>query len=265
MKKLMSLLFLFLLCFGNTEAQNRRAALQVRLQTNQAITVAVDGRYFRRFGNVLTIGDLPPGRHELKVYRYFPVDDSRYRPFARNTAHARLVYKGRISIAPSRMYYCLVDPDYGTMKVRESGMVALDGNEKNYPVATDPVFSDGAQSSSTSAPGQQEGSNAEDNSVIAYDKGNMLQQQQLNQLQQNVSRKITDTDKLKLIKESLANTALSTQQLAAMLGWLTFEDSRLDLAKWSYASIVDKNRFIDGIQQQFNYDSSLQELKDLAR
>src|ERR1700739_549424 len=42
--------------------------LKVHLSDNSPITVSVDGRYYNRRGTSITVGDLPPGTHFLRIF-----------------------------------------------------------------------------------------------------------------------------------------------------------------------------------------------------
>jgi hypothetical protein len=214
-------------------AQEGRGAIQVRLKDNNPLTVVIDGRHYRRYGNTLTIGNLPEGRHELKVYRFYPSNDARYRDFGYNRSHARLVYRGKIRVEAGRMYYCSVDPQYNTMNVRESGMVALEGDAGNYPIRSESVFSD-----SPNAIEEQSGRG------IAYpEQINLLKATQMEALRQSVVTKPGDLDKLKQMQQYLEHRSMESAQVVTMLEWLNFESTRLEFAKWAYSKVVDQDNY----------------------
>lgn len=211
-------------------AQDNRAAIQVKLSDNSLITVVIDGRQYRRYGNTLTIGNLPEGRHELKVYRFFPANDPKYRSFGYNRSHAQLAYRGKIRVYAGRMYYCTVDTRYNTLQVRESGMLALEDNPDNHPIRSESIFSD-----STSA--------TEDRGLAFLEHTNQLKDTQLESLRQGVATRIADTEKLKQMKQYLENRSFESAQAAAMMGWLNFEATRLEFAKWAYSHILDQDNY----------------------
>jgi hypothetical protein len=230
MNKIIIVLIALLCGTSAAMAQDGRAAMQVKLSDNSLVTVVIDGRQYRRYGNTLTIGNLPAGKHEVKVYRFYPANDPGYRSFGYNRSHARLLYRGKLRVAANRMYYCVVDTRYKTMDVRESGMLALDNNPGNHPIRSESVFSDSVGSNS-------------DHGLAFTEQTNQLKDAQLESLQQSVVTKLADTEKLKQIKDYLEKRSVTSEQVATMMGWLNFEATRLELAKWAYSHVIDQDTY----------------------
>lgn len=273
MNRFLSGLFLLLFCTQSVFAQYHadRSALRFRTKTNRPLTVVIDGRHFKRYGTVLTIGDIPPGMHRVKIYYYYPGGNSGgYRTYR---AHAELIYQGRIRVAPATMYYCVIDGEYGKMNVRESHMVSLDANEETYPIN---IHIDEERPEDLSRRYKYEDRDRERERQRAEDKkgrsGDIsfnnnepttaaLTREQMVTLRKSVDEKITDNDKLTLMQQYLRNKSMTTEQVSVMLDWLTFEASRLELAKTCYDKVSDNENYLQ-IANKFTFQNSKKELED---
>jgi hypothetical protein len=78
-------------------------------------------------------------------------------------------------------------------------------------------------------------------------------------VEQKVKDKITDTDKLKQLQSSLKKKSFDTNQLTQMMGWLNFEQSKLEFAKWAYTHTTDKNNFAE-VENKFSDNNNRNEL-----
>jgi len=231
MKRILTVVTTFFCLLQTAEAQEQRAAMQVKLTDNQLLTVVVDGRHYKRYGSTLTIGNLPAGKHEVKVYRFFPSNDPGYRSFGYNRSHAKLAYTAKIRVENNKMYYVTVDPRYKKMQLRESGMLAADGTANNYPIRSQSVFSDSDDATGNS------------NNVVYPEQINVLREPKMKSLGESVASKPGDMDKLKQMKQYLETRSLESAQVSAMMDWLNFEATRLDFAKWAYRHVIDQDNY----------------------
>jgi hypothetical protein len=79
-----------------------------------------------------------------------------------------------------------------------------------------------------------------------------------------VKDRVTDTDKEALLKKELEDRGLRTAQVRDMLGWLSFETTRLDFAKWAYNQVIDRDIYRH-LEDVFSFDGSKEEFRKLAR
>jgi hypothetical protein len=73
-----------------------------------------------------------------------------------------------------------------------------------------------------------------------------------------------ENTKLTMAKIMLKNNALSTPQLATLIGAFSFESNKLELAKLAYPKLTDKDSFTD-IMSAFSFTSSKEELMKLVK
>jgi hypothetical protein len=261
MKKIAAFSFLLMAASGPLAAQeNNRSALRVRMTDNRPLTLVIDGRHFQRYGNVLTVGDLPPGRHDIRVYYYYPATAGNgYKGYR---AKAQLVYSGTMRLEPSSMYYCTVDGDYGKMQVRQSHVVSLNDGERNYPIDNDEEFTDPTVRHGYKL--EEPKPKAEDparSGALSYNNDfNLLSQQQLDELKQKADEQLVDADKIKLMEAYLKGRSFSTAQVGVMMNWLNFETARLDFAKWCYGKVSDSEHFLQ-LKDQFTFQDNKTELE----
>ena len=86
----------------------------------------------------------------------------------------------------------------------------------------------------------------------------------LNDLKTRADGRITDTEKLKLLKSVLSDYTYSSAQVRTITGWLAFEDSKLNFAKWSYDKITDKQDYWK-LEDIFTYSTSKDEFNKFIK
>lgn len=221
MKKLLGIYLLFFTLISSAFARNdERSVLEIRLNDHSPLIVTVDGRNYDKHGRTVTVGNLPRGWHDLKVYQYLEYKDGGGR--------AKFIYKGRIRINAGTVTKCIVDVQSRRMRINtmdiEDAYVEYDRPEDNDH----------------------------------YENDNQLRNDDLKDLQARVEDRITDTERLKLMKSVLSDRAYFSVQVRTMLDWLAFEGSRLDFAKWSYERIIDKQDYWK-LEDVFTFSSSKDE------
>jgi hypothetical protein len=88
----------------------------------------------------------------------------------------------------------------------------------------------------------------------------ILSPQDITSLQQNVKAQLYDKRKLAMLKTALPNAGIMTLDLKALMGLLTSEHARLQLAKFAYPYTCDKHNYHQ-LQDAFRYNSSMLDLK----
>jgi hypothetical protein len=84
-----------------------------------------------------------------------------------------------------------------------------------------------------------------DDGAVNNDAANSssFSQRDMEDLRSRVASRITDSDKEKLMKTALDGRTVYTGQVRDMLGWLSFDDTKLDFAKWAYSSVSDRQNY----------------------
>ncbi len=243
MKKLLLLLLGFVFTIS-VYAQEPRSILKIKLSNNQPLTIEIDGRRFNKVNTRLTVGDLPKGRHRLKVYRYIANSNG-------SGGQAKLVFEGSVKIAPYTMAYCIVDARTGRMEFYER-----DIDKPND--ADDREFNDD-KTAANDTDDRRDGRNNDDRG--SYNKKDVLSQKDVDNLKTLADARITDSDKLKLLQTELGKKYYTTEQVRTMMRWLSFESSKLDLAKSSFSRVTDKNNY-KMLETEFTFSSSKEEFNE---
>jgi|GEM_PF-456458 len=268
MKNILFFLFVAMCAIPKVNAQpggydnepGTRGALRVRVSDNSPITIELDDRRFKPHGPSLLIGDLPKGRHYLRIFEY-----GNY-----GGRHRNLVYEGVVKVHKNKITIAVLDVNTGYLDERfedapmqnmqqdnngqayndNRGQQPMEGNNNNYQNMN------GNKEQAPPPPPppavKQYPPVPSEYSPVTADN--------ISKTEAKVKDKITDTDKLKVLQSSLKKKSFNTDQLSLMMSWLTFEESRLELAKWAYVHTTDKNNFENLERTQFSENNNRYEL-----
>ena len=257
MKKIIITVLLLLAFSPVLFAQRGMSTLHVSLRDNSHLSVALNGRYFDKHGTSLTIGDLPGGKHFLKVYTYEQDD--------RGKGQDHLVYSGYIRIHRGTYAECIVDPNTGDIQLNEDGenesgrysysqeqrTEVRKNDDRQYDDQRsnneDPVRDDVYDNRSGNDSRQDDRANtAEDKTsdagIGAFGTGPMSKGD-MDGLKSMVRGKEGDAEKVQLIESQTSGKSFTVDQLSKMLSWLKDDNSKLDFAKWAYPYTTDKENY----------------------
>ncbi len=238
-----------LLLVGSVHAQSQ---LKIRLADNGRFNVSVNGRYFDRRGTSVTVGDLPPGRHKVKIFRM--VYDRWGRSFN------NLVYTGWVNTDYKMVTYLTYDPYIRAARIREVPF----GNtpERVNPGEPDSHYNEGYPEpepdvkSSVAVPDKPAEKPKNDMAASPVPTGS-LTDEKAKAIKDKVAGKKTDTEKFNLIRSELAGATFTTIQVCVFMDCFLFESTKVDFAKWAYKNTADKEFFSDVVAKL-----SLKESKD---
>ncbi|MEZ5015856.1 MAG: DUF4476 domain-containing protein [Flavipsychrobacter sp.] len=241
MKKASIFLLVFLLSVSQVLAAERmRSAIKIRFNDNRPITISIDGRNYDRHGKSLTLGNLPAGWHNIRVYEFIE--------YRKGGGRAKLIYTGSVRVKPGVMMYCVVDANTRRMRIRTEDISDL------Y------VDYDNANSVDENVPPKHD--KPTDERVNRSDEA--VSMNDIKELETLVKGKVTDTDKLKMLKRALKDERYYVMDVKTMMTWLSFESSRLDFAKWSYNKVLNPESYWK-LDDAFNFSSSTDELHDYIK
>lgn len=260
MKKIISIFIA--LCFSTQIiAHEQGCLLKIRDAAERDITVELNGRRYDKIGKVVVIGDLPQGFHKLKIYTI-----NRYRN--NNNANARLIYSGRISIRNNYIYYITVDGfekldiiedcclEYNNAYTRGNDWYKsryYDKQEWERDYQFDPQRDNYYYKNKGN--GNRNNPDRKDN-WSQYNR--VMSQAQFNTLIEQVRDASFESNRMDVIKQATQANNINTQQLKSILGELSFESSRLEMAKFAYPFVVDKENLFQ-INSAFSFSSSKDE------
>ena len=269
MRHIISTAVILFLSAGSIFSQSM---LRVSLSDRTPITVSVDGRYFNKRGESVTVGDLPQGRHYLKV---FTIEQNR-----RGRGKEVLIHEGNVKTYRGQLTVFTIDAFNGQTSITEEEMgYAQNAQPGNYgngrndnPDRQNNGNRDGYSYNQNTPPPPPDVNNnppavaapapppAPDESA---DKP-AVKESKLDKLKKKIADKNTDTEKLEAIKESLKKEYLSTAQVCTVMEWFSFESAKVEFAKWAYPKTNDKANF-GQVKNKLTYKSYIDDIDNFVR
>lgn len=241
MKKLLFTLILMAVTVANLFAQSRRSIIKVRLSDNCRLAVSINDRYYDKQGTSITIGDLPAGRHYIKIYRYVPYATGR-------GGKARVVYSGGIRLSEGTISEFTYD-------VRRNEIYATtefidDTYDDRRDDRRDDRYDD-----------RRDDRYEERDDIYNNRRGRVWTQQDMSDLKKRVDDRMMDGEKQKLMQSVLQDRRYTTEQMRTMLNWLSFESTKVEVAKWGYDNVSDKQNYWK-LESEFTFSSSKDEFNN---
>lgn len=224
MKKTFTFLtFLFFIALSATAFSNRLTISSNN--DNPDIRVQVDGKNYqlgRNSQDDIVIDDLRAGYHNVKVYK----SSGSRRGWGNQSNNLKLLYNGNIIIR-SGFHTDITINRFGKAFVDERQIQRYEDDGNNY-----------------------------DN----YEWNRQpMNERSFEQLKQSIRRESFDDTKLSIAKTAIRDQAVSTTQVRELLGLFSFEQNKLDIAKYCYQYTTDHNNYYL-VANSFAYSSSKQEL-----
>jgi len=226
-----------ILLLGAGFISDAQTMLKVNMVDNTPINISVDGRYFSKTGTSITVGDLPEGRHVLKI---FAVTEGR-----RGRGYQDVIYEGKVKTHEGMISILQYDASSQGVQVEEQDINKYLNDHPN--VAQEQKMRgqrnnnyDNGQNNEYQNNGQN---NQYNNAPAAPVAAATLNDTKIDNLKSNVIAKATDSERMKVMKDGLSGETFTTDQVGKMMDWFSFESSKVDFAEWAYPYIVDKNVF----------------------
>jgi hypothetical protein len=246
MKRLGIIYVFSLLCSIQSMAQSM---LRVRLADNSPFTISVDSRYFNKRGTSVTVGELPYGRHRLRIFTY---NEGR-----RGRGYEDELFAGNVKTHDRMTTLFVFDPYSGETHITEQPIGEF---TDNHPPANDAGrFREQYDERDAPATNTQVQPDMPAASPVPPEKIGSLTDAKIDQLKTKVAAKKTDTEKLNTLKDELKNEQLATNQVGDMMDWLSFESTKVEFAKWAYSITADKEYYTD-LENKFTYKNYLDDL-----
>ena len=219
----------FILSCNGLKANHLNSEFNLKMYDNSAFTVTIDNNCFNELSWDFSLANLTPGKHYLKVmklgkkkYGYCNVPV--------------IVYNSYINVPAQSKVYAMID-FYGSYKVCNISPVHSKNyyghdkytNEKNCHAIKEPVCEYG------------------------------LPQTKFCELKNTIASKSFDSSKLQIAKQAISTNNLTSVQITELIGLITFESNKLDLAKFAYRFTIDKQNYYM-VNNAFAFESSVKEL-----
>lgn len=212
---------------GFAGALNHQSELTIAATDRSMVSVSLDNSPFGNYGPTVGFASVEPGYHYLVVYKREPV----------RTVHGfhpkkfvnKIVYNGYIEIPAASLVSGIAD-NYDRLTVSVEPLCTDNYYNNNY---TNTVYTPVPVCMSPAA---------------------------FAELQNVIANRSFDSSKLQVAEQAIATNPVSSSQLAELMNMLTFESSRLELAKAGYAYVIDRQNFFL-VNNAFTFESSIDELE----
>ena len=246
MKRMLLTLTFLLALIPALMAQDGRSIVRVRLSDNTPMNIAIDGRSYNENKKVITVDNIPAGRHRLQVF--LP---------GKKGGRKTKVYDDYFKVDVGTYTYIIVDRYKGTTRINTGYRSNLDkdsddrDDRTNHRDERDNRYDDR----------DRDGRNGGSKRGNGYNTGRVFSSEDMHELKVRVEDRMHSGDKVKLMKSVLADRNYTTDQVRTMLAWLSFDDSKLDFAKWAHTNVIDKKNYWK-LEDAFSFSSTKDKFSD---
>lgn len=206
--------------------------LSVTMAGNTAIRVVIDDRNYICEDNSLTIEDLRPGYHSVKL---FLVKKERWN----NSSYGQMVYNANI-ILKSQVYTDIVVNRFGKAFVDEQS------------------FSKGDYYDNNGGDGRNWDNNAPPRSP------QQMQDNEFAVAREAIRRESFDNTRMTVAQQIADNNYFTAAQVKELVRLFSFEERKVDFAKYAYGRTLDKNNYFM-INEVFSFSKSKEQLAEYIK
>jgi hypothetical protein len=223
MKKLL-LTAAFIAAFAHVQAEHELSELHLRLFDHTPFTVVLDGNQFNTTTEQFKLSGIEPGVHHLTVIR------RPYRHHHSQWHHGTVVFNGPVEIPPAATVKANINRHYRFHIYKVIPILPPPVCVTPQPYLPAPTYI---------------GMHPDDFEMLRH----------------SIAQRSFDSSKLQIAKQAIDVNAMSTHQVAELMRLLTFDSYKLDLAKYAYHKVIDKNNYWM-VNDEFTFDSSIRDLND---
>jgi hypothetical protein len=235
--------------FSTVKANHLNSELNLKMYDNSPFTITFDNITYNSPAGTFVIGNVIPGNHYMKVSK------TMYRHYG-PIGMQKIVFCGNVNIPVNSKVFSLIDfySNYNVMSV--------------LPNYAEPVCDKGKGWDNNDEWGRG-GCEGERNDEYGYDKdcekgGGWMKPCGMNpydfcNLKNSITGKAFESSRMAVAKQAIASNYMSSAQITELVELMTFETSKLDLAKFAYRFTIDKNNYYL-VNDAFSFESSIREL-----
>ncbi len=232
--------------FMQKVAHNRNyntTTLQVIAFTQNKYVVIVDNytEYESKNYNgttVIAVGELPAGSHNIGIYE---------------------IKKGFFGTQKKQIYNGII-----YLKAANETTINIDYNDQ-ISIMEKTIYSNGGNNGNGCGNGNGRKNKYKKHRHYNDDKNNFptynqqVSDNDFNQLKQYIKKEAFDDRKVALAKQGAGNNYFSTSQVSQLMSLISFDNGKLDIAKYFYNQCIDKNNYYQ-LADALSFSSSKDEL-----
>lgn len=235
MRKYFLILFLSLMCSAQLFSQN--SYLQVSLFDDEPFSIMLDNTQLTE-GTYAEFDMLSPGEHSLKVIKS-GVDQS---------AQGNVIFEGKIKIPSGSDLYAVID-EYNAFTVYKKKKY---GYNRIFPTG------DNVRKCGDNGNVKKDKEEYSSNDECRY---KVMKKEDFDDLKKSIGSRNFESSNISVVKTAIDNNFFTAEQIKELLRFFTFDDSKLEVAKYSYKKVCDQKNFFK-VYDAFDFDSSVNELKN---
>jgi hypothetical protein len=268
MKKNLSHRFALFACFVITAfipaALHAQSKLSITMVGNAAIRMVIDDRHYICQDNSLTVEDLSPGYHSIKL---FLVKKDRWS----NSNHGQLVYNANLLLKP-QFYTDIVVNRFGKTLVDEQPFSKgdfydnynWDDDRNKDPRYNDPRYPNIDPRGGNGGNGGNNG-NGGGGGRGGYDIQPMpMTDDAFAQAREAVRKESFDNSKLVVAQQIADRNYFTSAQVREIARLFSFDDRKLDFVKNAYARTLDRNNYFI-VNDVFAFSKSKEDLANYIK
>ena len=217
----------------NANADHRLSDLHIRKFDNAPVLVQLDNQFVDNPGPVKKINNLEAGMYRLKIWTI-------QHPYHYNPGFRRLLYNGFIDVPAGAEVRAMLT---------KNNTIRINQVIPNFvPVPVDPNCNPYAPFNPT---------------PVGYQsQHHLMLPAEFNALLNTIDNQSFESTKMVIAKQAIRDhEMMTTSQVIDLMNLLSFESSKLELAKYAYQYTVDRHKYFQ-LFNHFSFDSSVRALSD---
>ncbi|MBC7827915.1 MAG: DUF4476 domain-containing protein [Chitinophagaceae bacterium] len=249
--KTISTLFMAIFISLASFAIPAQSKLSITVVGHRNIQIMVDNNRYEGQENSIVLNNLQPGSHTVRVYS--SRKDQRRSIWGKGN-NTQLIYSSTVYVRPGYFTGITIDR-YGRALVDER---AIRSNRRNDD--WDDYKNDGRNNDRND---RYDGRDGRYNDQNEYNR-RPVSEQSFTSMVQILRREYSENSRLVLAKQMAERNYFSAEQVKYMMQLFSFENNKLELAKFAYRNTIDqKNYFV--VYDALTYSSSKEQLADFIR
>ncbi|HWA05344.1 MAG TPA: DUF4476 domain-containing protein [Ignavibacteria bacterium] len=227
----------FLIVILTASLFSQSSYLQLSLHDDGNFTVTLDNSTLGA-GNYAEFDLLPAGEHSLKVTRVN----------SEPSVQGDVIFDGKIKIPSGSDLYAVID-EYNTFVVYK---------KKKYGFNRLIPLGESVQRCGDAGKDYKDKDQYTTTDECRY---KVMKKDDFKDLKSTINNRNFESYNSTIVKSAIDNNFFTSEQIVELLRYFTFEDTKLDIAKYSYKKVCDTGNFFK-VYDAFDFESSVTELKN---
>lgn len=258
MKKIFTLFFTSLFSLALFAHEGTRLSIST-VGKSQSISVEVDGKKYNMQQNAVTISNLRDGRHNIRIYRENSKKNNSYG--YGSAKRPEVIYSSTVNLKAGYHLDLLINR-FGKVFTDERAISDNINGYDDYDDEYDNRTNDGRNNGDYNGNGRN--NNDYEDGRWNNSNGNVMNSREFEQTKAEIRKEWQESSRMLSVKTIIDKNNFTSTQVKEMVQLFTFENNRLDVAKYAYRKTVDKNNYYQ-VSDLFTFGSSKDELARFIR